>query len=143
MDVGTLAHQLTEALTPILPVLVTARDTITENVTKTASAAVVEWASRAWAVLRRPQDSRTRALETAAHDIALEPLNADARAAFRLQIRKILEADPKLAAELTDLIETGHQTGILTTAATGARSVAASGGIIHSIVVTGDNNTLR
>src|SRR5262249_23844430 len=41
-----------------------------------------------------------------AADVAKAPDDGDARAALRLQLRKILEADPELASELARMVDT-------------------------------------
>jgi hypothetical protein len=54
------------------------------------------------------------------------PDEPDATAALRLQLRKLLEADPELAAELAELVEEGRRTGVLAMAA-GSRSARSAG----------------
>jgi len=47
------------------------------------------------------------AAREAAGDLAATPDDGDARAAFRLQVRKLLAADPELAEELARLLGPG------------------------------------
>lgn len=69
-------------------------------------------------------------------DLAAAPGDGDALAAVRLQIRKALEGDPALRAEVTRMLAGG---AVHVTAA-GDRSVA--GQVISGVTVTGDNATI-
>ena len=82
------------------------------------------------------------AVQVAARDVVQRPDDLDAAAALRLQLRKLLEADPRLAEELAGLVEEGRRAGVLTVAA-GARSVAVGGDMSDSVIVTGDDSTVR
>lgn len=63
-----------------------------------------------WSRLRPKVEARPAAAE-AVQDAARAPEDADAQAALRLQLRKILEADSSLAAEVAKLLEAaGPQT---------------------------------
>jgi hypothetical protein len=95
-----------------------------------------------WRRLRQGPTPESTAVEAAARDVVQRPDDLDAAAALRLQLRKLLEADPELAAELAELVEDGRRTGVLTQAA-GARSVAVGGDVADSVIVTGDDNTVR
>jgi len=66
----------------------------------------------------------------AAEEAAAEPDDPDAQAALRLQIRKILEADPALAAELARLVETAgpkYRSGSFTASVKVCYNLAAKG----------------
>ena len=63
----------------------------------------------------------------------------DAQAALRLQLRKALEADPALAAEVARLWEEVKAASV-TVVASGDRSVAIGGDVSDSIIITGDRN---
>jgi hypothetical protein len=142
MDPGELARALSEALRPALPLLLTAGNTMSEMVAGRALTALERWAANAWQRLRRGPTPETTAVEVAARDVVQRPDNLDAVAALRVQLRKLLEADPDLATELSGLVEEGRRTGVLTVAA-GARSVAVGGDVADSVIVTGDDNTVR
>lgn len=83
--------------------------------------------------------SRREPLETAVADLAENGRDADALGALRLQVRKILSANPELVEELA---EAAKQAGLLPTAppvtASGARSVAI-GGNNSGTISTGDH----
>jgi len=122
--------------------LVTAGNTVSEMVTNRALTALERWAARVWQRLRHGPTAESTAVEIAARDVVERPDDLDAAAALRLQLRKLLEADPALAAELGVLVEEGRRTGVLTVAA-GARSVAVGGDLSDSVIVTGDDNTVH
>jgi hypothetical protein len=142
VDVAELARTLSEGLTPALPVLITAGNTVSERVTSRALTAFERWTARVWQRLRHRSTPEFTAVEIAARDVVERPGDRDAAASLRLQFCKLLEADPELAADLTALVEEGRRTGVLTVAA-GARSVAVGGDVADSVIVTGDDNTVR
>ena len=80
--------------------------------------------------------SRRAALEEAVVDLAANGQDPDALAALRLQVRKILTADPDLVAELAGMLPSAP-----VATAVGARSVAIAG---HSTapITTGDNSPI-
>jgi hypothetical protein len=76
------------------------------------------------------------AAQEAAHDVAADPDDEDARAALRLQLKKLLTDDPALASQLAQLIGSGDRTVNVT--ASGERAVALGGGVVGSTIITGD-----
>jgi hypothetical protein len=73
-------------------------------------------------------------LEMAVRDLAVTgPDDADAVAALRLQVRKILAQDPQLAAEIASLLPSGPRL------ATGDRSVLVAGNN-QGPITTGDHS---
>jgi hypothetical protein len=70
-------------------------------------------------------------------DLAADPHDEDALAAVRLAIRKVLAADPVLAAEVRSMLAGA---GVAVTAS-GERSIAAQ--VISGIAVTGDDADIR
>ncbi|MFF0479509.1 hypothetical protein [Streptomyces sp. NPDC004284] len=84
------------------------------------------------------RNRRQAELESAVRDVAEDPQDTDSQAALRGQLRRILEGEPELAAEIEALLA---QSGARV-AATGERAVSVermSGGTI----VTGDNNRIK
>lgn len=69
-----------------------------------------EWISNIWGKLKPKIETKESAKE-AAHDAAKDENDADAAAAFRVQLRKILEADPTLAAEISAIVEKESEPG--------------------------------
>ncbi|WP_369776464.1 hypothetical protein [Streptomyces sp. R33] len=81
---------------------------------------------------------RRQELESAVRDVADEPQDPDFQAALRGQLRRILEGDPGLAAELAALLA---QSGARVTA---LRERAVNvGKMTGGAVVTGDNNRIN
>lgn len=74
-------------------------------------------------------------IEGAVVDLADDTADEDRIAALRLQVRKVLAADPELAAAVAE--EVGAATGSTAITASGQRSVAAH--TISGTVVTGDD----
>lgn len=79
------------------------------------------------------------AASDAVNDLAKSPQDKDVQAAFRLQLRKTLEADPAFADELRKLLHVAKSESSTdsTVTASGERSVAA-GRDIHAPIITGD-----
>jgi len=96
-----------------------------------AASSTVRLGLRLLALLRHRAGNR-RQVEEAVLDDASHPGDPDFRAGLRAQVRKALEADPSLAAELATLLEAG---GI--TVAADDRSVAVQRN--DGIISTGDN----
>jgi len=74
--------------------------------------------------------------------IPILPLDADALAALRLQLKKLLAEDEALAQELVRLLEQTRPAG-QTVIASGDRSVAIGGSVSGSMIVTGDRNKIN
>ena len=142
VDPGELARTLSDGLKPVLPLLVTAGDTATEMVVGRALTALERWGTRVWQRLRRSSTPESTAVEIAARNVVERPGDHDAAASLPAQLLRLLEADPELAADLAVLAEEGQRTGVLTVAA-GPRSVAVGGDLTDSVIVTGDDNTVR
>ncbi|WP_412076336.1 hypothetical protein ACLF6K_12040 [Streptomyces xanthophaeus] len=81
---------------------------------------------------------RRQELETAVQDVADDPQDPDFQAALRGQLRRTLEGDPELAAELAALLA---QSGARVTAL-GERAVNV-GQMTGGTVVTGDKNRIN
>ncbi|MGW5341950.1 hypothetical protein [Streptomyces sp. NPDC004050] len=84
------------------------------------------------------RNRRRQELESAVRDVAEDPQDADFQAALRGQLRRILEGDPELAAELAALLA---QSGVRVTAL-GERAVNV-GKMRSGTIVTGDNNRIN
>jgi hypothetical protein len=98
-----------------------------------AADATVSLGQRILARIRR-QSRQPEALDIAVADLAQDSGDPDTVAALRLQIRKVLVADPDLVAELSQLLSSGAHT-----TASGPRSVAI-GGDNHGAISTGDGS---
>lgn len=106
---------------------------VLSRIQETAADATVNTGGR---VLRRllQRNESAPAIEAAVLDLAADPADSDRQVALRLQIRKALAEDDRLAADISRIVNGGATTII---SATGERSVA--GHTISGVVVTGDD----
>jgi len=147
MDPAQLTQTLWETLKPYLPVLLT-------EAAKAGGKRVPEAIGRLWQEITDRLRKRPAAAEALA-DLQAAPDDADAQAALRLQVRKLLAADEALAAQLADLLQQAgaryraelHGDGAIAqgpgATATGSRSVFIGGDAQGNIIVTGDGNRVR
>jgi hypothetical protein len=105
MDLKLLADSLTTFLAPALPYLVSGGEGLIQEAGKKLGEGGPEILKSLWAKLRPKVEEKPAAAE-AAQDVAKAPEDPDSQAALRVQLRKILEADPSLAAEIARLLET-------------------------------------
>jgi hypothetical protein len=103
MDLKVLADAVTMFLAPALPFLVSGGEEAVRRAGKKVGEEGLEMAKKLWEKLR-PKVEASPEAQGAAKNVVAEPDEADARAALRLQIRKLLEADPALASELAGLV---------------------------------------
>jgi hypothetical protein len=128
---------LTSFLAPFLPSLVGGA---LEDAARRRGAEAWEHAKRLWGRLRGTVEERAGAAEAAA-DVAARPDDPRAVGALELQLEKVLDADPVLAADVRRLWEEAQRAGVV--AAVGDRSVAVGGDVSGSVIVTGDHDTVR
>jgi len=144
MDITALAQGLVAFLAPFLPYLLkTGKEAGKEAAKKIGeqfSEDAWERAKALWGKLR-PKVEVKPAAQEAVQDVATAPDDADAQAALRLQLKKLLAEDQALAAEVTQLWEEAMAVGV-TVIASGERSVAAQK-IEGSIIVTGDQSVVQ
>ena len=117
---------LVQFLTPFLPRLLGKVQEVAGDVVDAAATTAGEHAKQIWDRLDPAVEQRPAAQEVV-EDVAAAPDDADAQAALRVQLKKMLADDPALATDLGSLIEQGQAAGVI---ATGAGSVAA--GTIHA-----------
>jgi len=98
-----LVAETVKLLAPALPALIAAGGKVVEKVGGAAGDAVVVEAKKIWARLV-PHVEKQPALLEAAQEVAARPDDGDAEGALRVQLRKLLEAQPQLVAELTGLL---------------------------------------
>ncbi|MBO0732127.1 MAG: hypothetical protein J2P57_22895 [Acidimicrobiaceae bacterium] len=111
-------------------------DRLEDDATDAAADATVSLGRRLLRRLLGRAESRA-VIGSAVSDVAEQPGDEDAAAALRLQIRKVLQADPQLAEELSGMLT---KAGV-SIVASGDRAVAAQE--ISGIVVTGDHSSIR
>jgi len=141
MDIGALASSVTTALVPLLPYLLKAGEKAAEETGKAVAGQSWEWAKSLWTRLKPEVEAKPAALE-AAQDASQAPEDPDAQAAFRQQLKKLLNEDQSLAEEVSRWLEQGKAAGVTVTAA-GDRSVAIGGDAKGNTIVTGDWNKVK
>jgi hypothetical protein len=108
LDIGQIAEAVAATLAPVLPYLVKAGGKAAEaaagELGKAAGGGVSQKLKDLWERMRPQVEAKSAAAE-AASDVAGAPDVEGARAAWRWQVRKILEADPSLAREMVALLE--------------------------------------
>ena len=136
---------LVQFLTPFLPRLLGKVQEVAGEVVDAAATAAWEQAKQIWDRLDPAVEQRPAAKE-AAEGVAAAPDDADAQAALRVQLKKMLADDPALATDLGSLVEQGQAAGVI---ATGSGSVAAgtihaeTGGVAGGIIQGGVNMPRR
>jgi hypothetical protein len=137
--VTALAAQVASALGPYLPSLLD----VGQHAANQAAAAMGEraWdlATDLWDRLKPAVEARPTALETA-HDVAAHADDEDARAALRLQLKKLLADDAGLRQDLERLLREAERHGVTTVSITGDRNIAVTGNIDRGTLITGDDN---
>jgi hypothetical protein len=139
MDVTMLANELVEVLVPFLPFLTQIGKETAERAGREFGAEAWENAKALWDRLAGRLEERPAAAE-AVRDAAEAPDDGDARAALRLQVRKLLADDETLRSELRRLLDErpgGPGSSVIVTAS-GQRSVAVGRDAIDSRIETGD-----
>ncbi len=104
MDLKLLADALTTFLAPAMPYLVSGGGELVAGAGKKLGESGPEILKSLWAKLRPKVEEKPAAAE-AAQDVAKSPEDPDTQAALRVQLRKSLEADSSLAAEIAKLLE--------------------------------------
>jgi hypothetical protein len=138
MDVTVLSNELVALLAPFLPYLVQLGKEAAEVAGRELGSEAWEHAKVLWDRLRGRLEERPAALE-AVRDAAEAPGDDDARAALRLQLRKLLAGDEALAGDLRRLLDERPGTGSsVTVTARGERSIAVGGDVTDSRLDTGD-----
>jgi hypothetical protein len=100
MDATQLAQLAATTLTPALPVLLKIGEgTLTKIGEDFKDAVSKKLCEKFW-----PRLAQNPAALEAANDAAAAPNDADAQAAFRRQVKKLLEADPDFAQEIAALL---------------------------------------
>ncbi len=108
MDIATVAAGVTGALVPALPFLVKAGEKGMEKLGEKIGEGVTETAKALWRKLW-PAVKANPPAAAAVEEVIVAPDDADAQAALRLQIKKLLAADQDLLAGLAQVLEAaGH-----------------------------------
>jgi hypothetical protein len=126
-------------LAPALPYLLKSADHVAAQAADAIGAATWEYAQRLWERLSARLGDRPAAQEAVA-DVAAAPGDEDARYVLEYQLRKLLERDAGLAAEIEELMaEAVRHVDIRVT---GDRNVTVAAPVTGSTIITGDANKL-
>lgn len=145
LDLVTLAKETVTFLAPFLPYLLKAGEGAAEEAGKQlgekAGGGAWDKAKALWAKLH-PKTEAKSAVKEAVQEVAAAPDDEDARAALRLQLKKILAEDESMAQEISEMQREMRRAGV-NVAAIGERSVAIGGNVSGSNIMTGDQNGIR
>ncbi|MEW1836610.1 hypothetical protein AB0392_01460 [Nonomuraea angiospora] len=136
-DLVTLAGQISPYVTAAVGAYGAA---VLGRVQDESADATVVWGRRLLQRIFGISDEDDQAPE-AVRDLAATPDDLDVQAALRLQIRKVLAADPALAEEIRQMLARAATVPNTSAIASGSRSVAA-GQDITAPVTTGDNSSI-
>lgn len=103
LDIAALASTLTGLLAPALPYLVKFGEQAGTEASKKIGVDAWEQAKTLWNKLR-PRFEKKPAAQEAANDVADDPVNEDAQAALRQQLKKLLTEDSDFALELAKVL---------------------------------------
>jgi hypothetical protein len=136
MDIAAL----TAFLAPLLPLLFRVGDRVADIATDAAADQAVGFARRIWNALRGPVEQKDAARE-AVQDVTEHPDDEELRTVLRVQLRKLLEEDDELAAEVGRLWSEAEAAGAtavnIRVTASGTGSVAIGRDATGSTIVTG------
>jgi formylglycine-generating enzyme required for sulfatase activity len=142
MDIPTLAKELANFLTPFLPYLLKANDPAIEKLGEQIGETLVSGSgTRTWQTAQalwhqlRPRIANKPTAQDAVQDVAQHPEDADAQAAFRRQLVKLLD-DSAFARALAQTWEQA-QAARVTVLVPGERAVGIGGNVTHSLINTG------
>lgn len=144
-DIGPLAAQIVQFLTPFLPYLLKGGKLASQEAAKALGKEFTDesWmgAKSLWKRLR-PKTKIKPSVHEAIQEVATNPEDPDAQAALRLQLRKLLQSDQALVKEISHLLaQVKPLVGAVT--ASGSRSVAIGGNMSNSTIVTGNKNVVE
>ncbi|HEX6902301.1 MAG TPA: hypothetical protein VF789_21465 [Thermoanaerobaculia bacterium] len=127
MDAKTLADAITILLAPALPYLVSGGGELVKEAGKALGENAPEILKSLWSKLRPKVEEKPVAAE-AVEEVAKAPEDADAQGALRIQLRKILESDPELAAEIAGLVKEAQAAASYNATVTGGGAVGQGTG---------------
>jgi hypothetical protein len=140
IDLGILIQQTSSLLIPALPYLLDAGHGAAKKLGEAAGGTVSEAARSIWAWLRPKAASGRPELLEAAEDVAKEINDLDAHAAFRQQLRKMLDGDPALQEELQKLVIAADSPSTKVTVS-GTGAVGVGGNVSGTTITTNVNKT--
>ena len=138
-----LISTIANYLIPFIPYLAKAGESLAEEAGKKVAGDAWNGVKGIWEKLRPGVDSKS-SLKEAVSDLASSPNDDDMKGAFRTQIRKLLQEDPSVAAEIEKLFRelNQHQSGGKSFIASGAGAIAVeeNNGVINTGSITINNN---
>ena len=127
----------------LIPYLAKAGEALAEEAGKKVAGDARNGVKGIWEKLRPGVDSKS-SLKEAVSDLASSPNDDDMKGAFRTQIRKLLQEDPSVAAEIEKLFRelNQRQSGGKSFIASGAGVIAVeeNNGVINTGSITINNN---
>lgn len=127
-------------LAPALPYLLKSADHAASQAASVIGDKTWEYAQRVWHKLSVRLGERPGARE-AAQDVAADPADEEARQVLTYQLRKLLERDAALAAEVEEIMAEAARYVEIRVA--GDRNATMNETVVKdSTIVTGDGNTL-
>lgn len=135
MDPSTLATAATAFLSPYLV-------KAGEKAAETVGEKLPEVVGKVWNAIMATFKGKPAA-EEASKDLVANPENEDNHAAFRKELRKVLEAEPTLAIELTRLLEKAQRESSESIIVTGSGAAATKDSVAAGaggVAVRGDVN---
>lgn len=127
-------------LAPALPYLLKSAEHAASQAATAIGEQTWKYAQRLWDKLAPRLGERPGARE-AAEDVAADPADEDARQVLAYQLRKLLERDEGLAAEVEAIMAEAAQHVEIRVA--GDRNVTMNDAVVNdTTIVTGDGNTL-
>lgn len=139
MDITALCAWATSLLVPFLSYLVEPGKKAVEQVAEHIGDEAFELANKTWERIFPNIEAKPSALE-AVNDVTLQPEDADSVAAFRKELRKILEQDESLARDIAALFHQAPRWQDGGVVASGKGSIAVGGDVTGSTLIAGNNN---
>lgn len=129
-----IATEAVKMLAPALPLITNTLSGAGKKIGEKLGDVAIDQAKSIWNWLS-PKAERHLALKDAISDVAKQPGDSDSIASLRLQLRKMIDAQPDLVSELKSLIgPVAMQSN--NTIASGAGAIAISGAVSGSSVET-------
>lgn len=128
-------------MAPALPYLLRPAEHVASQAAQVLGDKGWEYAQRLWQKLGSRVGHRPAAQE-AAEDVAAAPDDEDAQHVLTYQLRKLLERDAGLAAEVEELMAEAAQHVEIRIAGDRNVTVAERGRVDRSTIISGDGNTV-
>ena len=130
MEIAALAS----FLAPLLPYVVQAGQKVAGRAADVIGEEAATYAEKLWERLKPGVEAKPAAKE-AAEDVAKSPEDKAALGALENQLKKLLEQDEALKADLTRIWDEARAANVVTAS---GRSVAVGGDVSNSMIITGD-----